>query len=193
MTLFRAVFVMIVVSLSIPAAGASAIPPYGPGATAIVGVLANTDGSATITAGGFCPGSTIVITVGGVTVASGTAGVDGTNTFLVPAASLPSAPGIYPVVAYSTSNPNPACDRNDTAEYTVSAAVLAPGVPDQVPGTSSSVASQAGSNTGGATLPTTGSSNTVSMTRLAIISIAGGFGLLAVAAVRRRSLRVRNS
>lgn len=193
MRLLRALIVTTAVTLAIPAADAMAVPPYGPGATAIVGVLANSDGTATVTAGGFCPGSTIVVTVGGVVVAVGTAGVDGTNTFLIPAASLPTAPGNYPVIAYTTDNPNPACDRNDQATFTVSGAVLAPGVPDQDPRTGSSAGSQAGTGSGAATLPTTGSSNTVSITRLAIISITGGLGLLAVAAMRRRSLRVRSS
>lgn len=122
--------------------------------------------SITLTASGFCPGSTITFAISGVgTVGSGVA--DGSGAVSVTIAA-PATPGTYTVTATATPpGPDPTAIADPCAdvadlEITVQSA--------------------------GPVLPGTGSNSTMPGLQIALISVLAGGALVGLATVRRRRL-----
>ncbi|MGD9999991.1 MAG: hypothetical protein AB7L17_19585 [Ilumatobacteraceae bacterium] len=95
-----------------------------------------------VEAKGFCGGSVVTFSVGGVVVGAVLAGPDGTAKFTIPSTSLPDEVGEYEVVASSIGNEDSSCDVRETADFVV------PQVASSSPGSGSS--SGDGTGAGGA-------------------------------------------
>lgn len=161
-------FVAVLIGVFAAVATVSPVAAYPP-ATPTVESSSSTPtpgSSITLTASGFCPGSTVTFAISGVGVV-GTGVADGSGTVSVTVAA-PATAGTYTVTATSTPPaPDPTaigdpCEDVAELEITVQSA--------------------------GPVLPGTGSNSTMPGLQIALVSVLVGAALVGLATVRRRRL-----
>ena len=164
------------------AAGGAAAAPYGAARPAVEtsGAIPETGGPLTLTATGFCPGETVVFTIGFDKVGSAPANVQGTAV-LVLSKYVPDKN--HTVVATTKNGENCAATASTELVVTKTPAVIP--VPAQAASDAVLPIIPAGA-VAAAILPTTGS-DTSSPLQIGGMVLFAGVGLVGVSAFRRRT------
>jgi len=162
-------------ALGASAAHADVYPITSTSVTASSASLPSGD-SQTLTASGFCTGTTVIFTVNGTYVGQGTADVNGVASTTFNAASGGN-------VAATSSGNVAGCNGVATTTFSVVAA----GGPDPTPSSTAPATSipVVGGGSGSSGLPTTGS-DTSSSVQVAGVLVLAGAGLVGVSMHRRR-------